>query len=68
MKAARPGQSIPKGRFGNFQFGGEIKAKCLWGPVGFGFVLGGQTAPNLSCPNNKWVEAIGGMTFTRGQR
>ncbi len=52
----------------NFKYGGGIQAKRLWGTVGFGFVLRGRTAPNLSRPNNKWVEAIGGMTFTWGQR
>ena len=52
--------------FFNFKYGGGIKAE--WGPVGFGFVLRGRTSPNLSRPNNKWVEATGRVTFTWGQR
>ena len=52
----------------NFKYGGGIQAKRLWGPVGFGFVLRARAEANLSRPNNKWVEALGSMTFTWGRR
>ena len=54
--------------FFNFKYDGGIEAKRRWGPVGFGFVLRERTSPNLSRPNNNWVEAAGGVTFTWGQR
>ena len=49
----------------NFKYGEESRANHLWGPVNLRFELRGRTSPNLPRPNNHWVEATGGLTFSR---
>ena len=49
----------------NFKYGEESRANHLWGPVKLRFELRGRTSLNLPRPNNNWVEATGGLTFSR---
>ena len=64
-----PGGRIINPRVGdtpfNFKYGEELRANHLWGPVNLRFELRGRTSLNLPRPNNNWVEATGGLTFSR---
>jgi len=54
--------------FFTFSYGGGIKAKRLWGPMGFFGDIRGRSVPNFFSTSLNWPELSAGLTFSWGER